>query len=76
MKHVPSCSSGWDDRESCFHHCRGTGEASASLFMCAKELITPPRRCWEALVGLSSAREDRESSFHRCRCPVRLVQAC
>ena len=41
MKHVQSCLSGRDDRESCFHHCRGTGEVSASLFMCEKELITP-----------------------------------
>ena len=48
MKNVQASLSARDDRESCFHNCGGTGEASASLFMREKEHITPfkpPRRC-------------------------------
>ena len=40
MKHVQAGLSAREDRESCFHHCRGTGEGSGSLFMSKKELIT------------------------------------
>ena len=39
MKHVQAYLSAMEDRESCFHNCR-CREASASLFMCEKDLIT------------------------------------
>ena len=79
MKHVQSCLSASDDRESSFHHCRGPVRLVQD---CSGERKSSKRRfnlrggAVEHLQACLSAREDRESSFHRCRGPVRLVQAC
>ena len=68
-----------EDRESSFHHCRGTvrleqaclcaGKTSQSRFNLRGCAVKRVEAC---LI----AREDRESSFHHCRGTVTLVQAC
>ena len=79
MKHAEACLSAREDRESSFHHCRGTMRLVEACLYAVK--------IWKSRFNLRgcavkhveaclSAREDRESSFHHCRVFVRLVQAC
>ena len=79
MKNVEACLSAREDRESSFHHCRGTVRLVEGCLCAGKtwqSRFNLRAGAVEHVEACLSAKDDRESSFHRCGGAVRLEQAC